>query len=64
MNKGAMVVYGEDTGKGKQKASVPCEKCNAPEVVFHTIQMRSGDEASTIFYTCLNVNCKHTWKEQ
>lgn len=30
-----------------------CPKCNAPEVTYVELQLRSADEGSTIMYTCL-----------
>jgi DNA-directed RNA polymerase I subunit RPA12 len=38
----------------------PCPECNAPEVEFYTMQLRSADEGQTVFYEC--PNCKHKWK--
>lgn len=38
-----------------------CLKCNAPEVGFYTVQMRSVDEGQTVFYECFNSTCRHTW---
>jgi DNA-directed RNA polymerase I subunit RPA12 len=37
----------------------PCIKCDAPEVGFYTLQLRSVDEGQTVFYEC--PACKHTW---
>jgi DNA-directed RNA polymerase III subunit RPC11 len=41
--------------------TITCPKCTHDKATFHQQQTRSGDEASTIFYTC--VKCKHTWTE-
>ncbi|KAI8853067.1 hypothetical protein BC829DRAFT_360313 [Chytridium lagenaria] len=30
-----------------------CPKCEAPEMVFHTAQLRSADEGQTVFYSCV-----------
>ncbi|KAL5037256.1 DNA-directed RNA polymerase I core subunit rpa12, variant 2 [Batrachochytrium dendrobatidis] len=30
-----------------------CPKCDAPEMVFHTAQLRSADEGQTVFYSCV-----------
>jgi len=37
----------------------PCVKCGHPEVGYYTVQLRSVDEGSTVFYEC--PSCKHTW---
>jgi len=37
----------------------PCVKCNAPEVGYYTVQLRSVDEGQTVFYEC--PNCNYTW---
>lgn len=37
----------------------PCPKCNHPQATFYTLQLRSVDEGSTVFYEC--VACKHKW---
>lgn len=36
-----------------------CRKCDKQRVFFHDVQTRSSDEASTIFYLCLE--CDHVW---
>jgi DNA-directed RNA polymerase I subunit RPA12 len=30
----------------------PCPKCNNPQMLFYTMQLRSADEGSTVFYEC------------
>ncbi|KAI9104694.1 hypothetical protein DFS34DRAFT_604098 [Phlyctochytrium arcticum] len=37
-----------------------CPKCDAPEMVFHTAQLRGADEGQTVFYNC--VVCGHKEK--
>lgn len=39
----------EDGATIKEK----CPKCDAPEMVFHTAQLRSADEGQTVFYNCI-----------
>lgn len=47
--------------KEPQRATIaePCIKCGAKEVGFYTLQLRSVDEGSTVFYEC--PDCNHTW---
>jgi DNA-directed RNA polymerase I subunit RPA12 len=47
--------------KDPQRATIeePCIKCGAKEVGFYTLQLRSVDEGSTVFYEC--PECDHTW---
>lgn len=37
----------------------PCIKCDAKEVGFYTVQLRSVDEGQTVFYEC--PKCSYTW---
>ncbi|CAM0875184.1 unnamed protein product [Alopecurus aequalis] len=48
-----------------QKAVVDgtCPKCKHPKLEYDQRQLRSADEGSTTFYTCLNPDCKHTFNE-
>jgi len=38
-----------------------CPKCQHPLARFYTMQLRSVDEGSTVFYEC--AKCKHTWSQ-
>ena len=40
--------------------SFKCGKCKKRECVYQELQLRSADEPTTIFVTCLN--CGHRWK--
>ncbi|KAL2105517.1 hypothetical protein VUR80DRAFT_8240 [Thermomyces stellatus] len=42
------------------KADERCPKCGAEEVRYTTLQLRSADEGSTIFYYC---DCGHSWNQ-
>jgi transcription elongation factor S-II len=37
-----------------------CPKCKHRDCVYHIMQIRSGDEGSTIFVMCNK--CKHNWR--
>ena len=37
-----------------------CEKCGREEVRYYTMQLRSADEGTTVFYTC---ECGHKWND-
>ncbi|GAB7343276.1 hypothetical protein MBLNU457_1332t1 [Dothideomycetes sp. NU457] len=51
----------EDEERKDATIQETCPKCNAPEVRYYTVQLRSADEGSTVFYTC--PNCGHKWNE-
>ncbi|KAJ3015957.1 DNA-directed RNA polymerase I core subunit rpa12 [Thoreauomyces humboldtii] len=36
-----------------------CPQCDAPEMVFHTAQLRGADEGQTVFYSCVKCGHKH-----
>ncbi len=44
----------EDGATIKEK----CPNCDAPEMVFHTAQLRSADEGQTVFYNCVKCGYK------
>ena len=44
----------------KNTVGIKCRKCQSDNVYSMSRQTRSGDEAMTIFYTCLN--CGNKWK--
>lgn len=41
----------------------PCVKCGERPLEFYTMQLRSADEGSTVFYECLNEACGHKWNQ-
>lgn len=43
------------------KTQAVCPKCTHDEAYFYSMQLRSADEPSTLFFTC--VKCSHQWKE-
>ena len=46
--------------KVKNTVEVYCKKCGSDNVFSESRQTRSADEATTIFFTCLN--CGNKWK--
>jgi hypothetical protein len=42
---------------------VPCPICRYGIVAYKEVQTRPSDEPQTIFYACLNEECKHLWNE-
>jgi DNA-directed RNA polymerase I subunit RPA12 len=38
----------------------PCPKCGNPELYFYTMQLRSVDEGSTVFYECPKCEYKYS----
>ncbi|RDL30828.1 DNA-directed RNA polymerase subunit [Venustampulla echinocandica] len=47
-----------DDLENTQKAQETCTACGRTEVTFVSVQLRSADEGSTIFYTC---DCGNKW---
>lgn len=47
----------------RQTVDEPCPAvgCEAKEVEFYTLQLRSADEGSTVFYEC--PQCGHRWNQ-
>ncbi|EAS35396.3 DNA-directed RNA polymerase I polypeptide [Coccidioides immitis RS] len=43
------------TAEDKKKDAViahTCDQCGRPEMTFYTLQLRSADEGTTVFYSC------------
>jgi len=51
-----------DDALPKQAATIKerCPKCDAPEMSFHTAQLRSADEGQTVFYSCGKCGYKYS----
>ena len=57
--KPAWIVETKEHGELEKHAIIeePCPKCANPEMYFYTMQLRSVDEGSTVFYEC--PKCAH-----
>jgi len=42
------------------RINVPCPRCNKPELLCSSAQLRSADEGQTVFYTCEGCGYKET----
>lgn len=63
--KPAWLVDDDDDGGGAEGnehviIEEPCPKCGNPEQYFYTMQLRSVDEGSTVFYECPKCNNKYS----
>eukprot|EP01090_Pellita_catalonica_P011304 TRINITY_DN22897_c0_g1_i1.p1 TRINITY_DN22897_c0_g1~~TRINITY_DN22897_c0_g1_i1.p1 ORF type:complete len:134 (+),score=14.77 TRINITY_DN22897_c0_g1_i1:3-404(+) len=59
-------VHGADNVKQRrEKATIrePCPECGHPQMYFHTAQLRSVDEGTTVFYECCDSKCGHKWSQ-
>ena len=52
---------GDTSNKERAIVDEPCPACQHPQATFYTLQLRSVDEGSTVFYECLS--CKHKWNQ-
>jgi DNA-directed RNA polymerase I subunit RPA12 len=54
---------GDDVVEKEKHAKIdePCPKCGNPELYFYTMQLRSVDEGSTVFYEC--GKCAHKFSQ-
>ena len=55
-----LVEYEEKDKAALEKHAIieePCPKCDNPQMYFYTMQLRSVDEGSTVFYEC--PKCTH-----
>lgn len=42
------------------RISLSCPKCNRPELMYNSAQLRSADEGQTVFYSCEGCGYKET----
>ena len=43
---------GNSDRQNEATIQMTCPECGRPEVRYYTLQLRSADEGSTVFYTC------------
>jgi DNA-directed RNA polymerase I subunit RPA12 len=55
--KGSSATSGQKDMVKHATIAEPCPKCGNPEMFFYTMQLRSVDEGSTVFYECPIVRC-------
>lgn len=46
------------TGMARMVSEERCPKCDHPELLYYTMQLRSADEGQTVFYECSECNHK------
>eukprot|EP01128_Nolandella_sp_AFSM9_P009249 TRINITY_DN5869_c0_g1_i1.p1 TRINITY_DN5869_c0_g1~~TRINITY_DN5869_c0_g1_i1.p1 ORF type:complete len:116 (+),score=7.89 TRINITY_DN5869_c0_g1_i1:22-348(+) len=51
----------ERVQNGDYDSTMRCPKCAFVGSFYHELQIRSADEAATIFYTCGEPTCGHKW---
>lgn len=39
-----------------------CPKCKGSQLTYNAVQDRSADEGQSVYFYCLNANCKHSWR--
>jgi len=39
-----------------------CPKCKGSQLTYTAVQDRSADEGQTVYFNCLNAECKHKWR--
>jgi DNA-directed RNA polymerase III subunit RPC11 len=58
------VLGGEEAWKNVDSTEATCPACANDRAYFLSIQIRSADEPSTIFYRCTVPSCSKTWSDR
>lgn len=53
----------QDVHETVEHEFIRCSKCGGKRLDVHRKQTRSLDEPETVFYSCINKNCMHKWRE-
>jgi DNA-directed RNA polymerase I subunit RPA12 len=61
LNKSRSKKEGDNNKTKHATIEEPCPKCAHPELYFYTMQLRSVDEGSTVFYEC--PKCEHKFSQ-
>ena len=51
----------EDDYRNEQEVNQTCPECGSRKMTFTQAQLRGADEGSTVFYTCSEKTCGHTF---
>ncbi|KAG5009795.1 hypothetical protein AAZX31_07G124300 [Glycine max] len=56
-------IFSEDDMTNAASTEATCPFCGHGKAAFKEFQTRSADEPATLFYKCLNNECKKQWRE-
>ncbi|XP_057981503.1 uncharacterized protein LOC131166896 [Malania oleifera] len=56
-------IFSSDDMENGPVTEATCPQCDHGKAAYQQMQIRSADEPMTTFYSCLNKNCRHVWRE-